>query len=129
MTSGGQSQKEVPMPKSVIICNGGEPHNLFPTFILGSAAAAMGDEVILFFTPSGAPALVKGELEETEAKGMPEMGELVRSFRSLGGRILVCDLCLEAKDLQEEDLRDGIEIVGVTTFLADTHDATRTFSF
>jgi predicted peroxiredoxin len=117
------------MPKTAIICNGGEPHNLFPTFILGSAAAAMGDEVILFFTPSGAPALVKGKLERIEAKGMPEMGELVHSLQALGGRVLVCDLCLEAKDLQEEELRDGIEIVGVTSFLADTQDATRMFSF
>jgi predicted peroxiredoxin len=116
------------MPKTAIVCDGCEPHSLFPTFILGSAAA-MGDEVILFFTPGGAPALVKGELEKIEAKGMPEMGELVRSFQALGGRMLVCDLCLEAKDLQEEELRDGIEIVGVTSFLADTQDATRTFSF
>lgn len=34
-----------------IVCNGCEPQNLFPTFIMGSAAAAMGDEVVLFFTP------------------------------------------------------------------------------
>ena len=85
--------------------------------------------MILFFTPNGAPALVVGQMEKTEARGMPDMGELVASFQSLGGRILLCDLCLEAKDLQEEELRDGIEIVGVTSFLADTQDATRTFSF
>jgi predicted peroxiredoxin len=108
------------MPKTAIICNGCEPHNLFPTLILGSAAAAMGDEVIMFFTPGGAPALVKGELEKIETKGMPEMRELVHSLQVLGGRILVCDLCLEAEDLQEHELRDGIEIVGVTSFLADT---------
>jgi predicted peroxiredoxin len=117
------------MSETAIICNGCEPNNLFPTFILGSAAAAMGDEVILFFTPGGAPALVNGELERIQAKGMPEMRELVRSFQASGGRILVCDLCLQAKDLQEEKLRDGIEIVGVTSFLADTQDVTRTFSF
>jgi predicted peroxiredoxin len=117
------------MAKTAIICNGCEPQNLFPTFILGSAAAAMGDEVILFFTPAGAPALVKGELERIEAKGMPDIGELLRSYQFLGGRILVCDLCLEAKDLRQEDMRGGIEIVGVTSFLADTRHATRTFSF
>jgi predicted peroxiredoxin len=117
------------MPKTAIVCNGCEPQNLFPTFILGSAAAAMGDEVILFFTPGGAPALVKGELDKIEAKGMPEMGELVRSLQGLGGRLLVCDLCLEAKDLREEELLDGVEIVGVTSFLAATQDTTRTFSF
>jgi predicted peroxiredoxin len=117
------------MTKTAIVCTGSDPKHLFPTFIIGSAAVAMGDEVILFFTPAAAPALVKGKLEEIEAKGMPDMRDLVESLQELGGRILVCDLCLEAMDLQEEELRDGAEIVGVTSFLADTKDATRTFSF
>ena len=117
------------MTKTAIVCTGAEPRHLFPTFIIGSAAAAMGDEVILFFTPAAAPALVRGKLETVEGKGMPEMGELVCSLQELGGRILVCDLCLEATDVRKEDLRDGTEIVGVTSFLAETQDATRTFSF
>jgi len=86
------------MTKTAIVCTGAEPRHLFPTFIIGSAAAAMGDEVILFFTPAAAPALVRGKLETVEGKGMPEMGELVCSLQELGGRILVCDLCLEATD-------------------------------
>jgi len=86
-------------------------------------------KVILFFTPAAAPALVKGYLEEISARGMPEMAALVHGLQDLGGRILVCDLCLEASDLQAEDLRDGAEFVGVISFLADTQDATRTFSF
>ena len=117
------------MTKTAIVCTGAEPRHLFPTFIIGSAAAAMGDEVILFFTPAAAPALMKGKLETVEAKGMPDMGELVGSLHELGGRLLVCDLCLDATDLKEEDLREGAEIVGVTSFLAVTQDATRTFSF
>lgn len=117
------------MSKVAIICNGCEPKNLFPTFILGSAAAAAGDEVVLFFTPAGAPALRKGELEKLQGKGMPEMKELVSSFQTLGGRILLCELCLEARDMKEEELREGVEIVGVTFFLTETRDAARTFTF
>lgn len=117
------------MGSVAIVCNGTEPHNLFPTFILGSTAAAMGDDVVLFFTPSGAPALVGGRLERMQAKGMPAMKDLVAGFEELGGRILVCDLCLEAKDLAPEDLRPGTEIVGVTQFLSDTRSAGRTFCF
>ena len=117
------------MTKTAIVCTGAEPRHLFPTFIIGSAAAAMGDKVILFFTPAAAPALVKGKLETVEGKGMPEMGELVASLLDLGGRLLVCDLCVEAVDIQATDLRAGAEIVGVTTFLSETQDATRTFSF
>ncbi len=117
------------MTKTAIVCTGSEPWHLFPAFIIGSAAAAMGDKVILFFTPAAAPTLVKGYLEGIKARGMPEMADLVDSLQDLGGRIPVCDLCLEATDLQAEDLRDGAEIVGVTSFLVDTQDATRTFSF
>lgn len=117
------------MTMTAIVCTGSEPRHLFPAFIIGSAAAAMGDQVILFFTPAAAPALVKGYLEGIKARGMPEMADLVDSLQDLGGRILVCDLCLEATDLKAEDLRDGAEIVGVTSFLADTQGATRTFSF
>jgi predicted peroxiredoxin len=60
---------------------------------------------------------------------MPDTGELVSSLHGLGGGILVCDLCVEATGVREEDLRPGVEIVGITTFLADTTEATRTFSF
>jgi predicted peroxiredoxin len=117
------------MTKTAIVCTGPEPKHLFPTFIMGSAAAAMGDQVILFFTPAAAPALVKGYLEKVKAQGMPDMADLVQSLQDLGGRMLVCDLCVGATDVQAEDLRDDADIVGVTTFLADTRDATRTFSF
>ena len=96
---------------------------------MGSAAAALGDDVVLFFTPGAAPALKKGELEKMRAKGMPHMAELVQSVQDLGGRLLLCELCLEAKDLKEEDLRQGLEIVGVAAFLADTRDADRTLCF
>lgn len=112
-----------------IVCNGCEPQNLFPTFIMGSAAAALGDDVVLFFTPSAAPALVKGRLEKLQAKGLPAMCDLVTDFQDLGGRILVCDLCLEAKDLALEDLREEVELIGVTRFLADTREAVWTFCF
>jgi len=115
--------------KVAIVCNGSEPKNLYPTFILASSAVASGDDVILFFTPGGAPALRKGELEKIKGKGMPDMDELVEGVVGLGARILLCELALEAKDMKKEEFRDGIEIVGATSFMADIDDAQVTFSF
>ena len=40
-----------------------------------------------------------------------------------------CDRCLEAKDLEPGDLRDGVELIGVVPLLAGTRDAARTFCF
>jgi predicted peroxiredoxin len=115
--------------KVAIVCNGSENKSLYPTFVLASSAAASGDQVVLFFTPGAASALRKGELEKIKAKGMPDMAELVEGVQTLGGRILLCELALEAKDMKKEEFREGIEIVGATKFMADINDAQITFSF
>ena len=117
------------MGKVAIVCNGTEPKQLYPAFISGSSAAALGDEVVLFFTPGAAPALKKGELEKINGKGMPDMADLVNGLKQLNARLLLCELALEVHDLKEEELRDGVEIVGATSFMADIENATKTFSF
>ena len=115
--------------KTVIICNGAEPKNVYPAFILGSAAAALGNEVILFFTPGAADVLKKGIIEQIDVKGMPNLAELVKGMQELKGRICLCELALEVKGLNKEELRDGIEIVGATSFMAEIQDARITLSF
>jgi len=117
------------MGKVAITVNGAEPKNLYPAFILGSSAVASGDDLILFFTPGGAPALKKGVLESIKMKGMPDMEDLVDGVTALGGRLLMCELAFEAKDMKEEDLREEVEIVGATTFIVEAQGAQLTFSF
>lgn len=115
--------------KVAIVCNSSENSNLYPAFILGSSAAALGDDVIIFFTPGATPALMPGVLEGIEGKGMPPMKELVEGIKALGGRMIVCELALEAKGVTMDELRDDIEVGGATSFLVDIKDAQLTFSF
>jgi predicted peroxiredoxin len=117
------------MSKVAMVCNGSEPKNLYPAFILGSSAVASGDDLIIFFTPGAAPALKKGELEKIKGKGMPDMAELVEGVTALGGRLLLCELAFEAKDMTKDEIRDNVEVVGATTFMAEINDAQITFSF
>ena len=117
------------MAKVAIVCNGDQPGNLYPTFVLASAAAASGDDVIIFFTPAAVPALKPGVLEGIAGKGMPPMKELVEGVNTLGGRMILCELALEAKGVTKEELRDDIEIGGATSFVVDIKDANITFSF
>ena len=117
------------MAKVAITINGSAPSNIFPPMILGSSAAANGDDVIIFCCPGGAPTMVKGELEKIQGKGLPDIVELYNGLISIGGKVLVCELALENKDLKAEDFREGVEIVGATSFLESISDATITFSF
>ena len=117
------------MAQIAITCNSAEPSSVFPAFILGSAAAACGDDVVMFFTVGGAPAMVKGELEKIKGKGMPDLMELYDGFCVLGGKIIVCELILGVKDLKAEDFREEVEITGATSFLGEISDAQIAFSF
>ena len=57
------------------------------------------------------------------------MSGLVEGFEALDGKIMLCELALEAKDMAAEDFRETVQIVGATTFLASIKEATITFSF
>lgn len=119
------------MAKMAITVNGAEPGNVYPPFILGSSAAASGDEVIIFFCPGGAPAMQKGKIKEfNEAKpALPDLEEMYKGLLNLGGRIFVCELAFDVHDFTAKDLNDEVEVVGATTFVNEISDATLTFSF
>jgi predicted peroxiredoxin len=120
------------MAQVAITVNGSQPGNAFPPMILGSSAAACGHDVTIFFTPGGSPLMVKGELEkisDQHMKGMPDIVELYDGLCNLGAKMLVCELCLEAKNLRAEDMRKEVQIVGATSFVSSLPDNTITFCF
>ena len=119
------------MSKTAITVNGAEGKNIFPAIIIGVSSAASGDELILFFTPGGAPAMVKGALEKIneEAKNLPDVMEMWEGLLSLGAKILVCELAFDVHGFKEEDLREGCKVVGATTFVGEAAGAELTLSF
>ena len=119
------------MAKTAITINGSEASNVFPAIIIGVSAAATGDEVILFFTPGGAPAMKKGALEKIneEAKNLPDLMEMVEGLVALDAKFLVCELAFDVHGFKEEDLREGCKVVGATTFVGEADGAGLTLSF
>lgn len=118
------------MSKMAIVCNTSESKAVFPALILASAAVASGDDVIMFFEPEAGPVLVKGALEKYRGeKGMPDPVQMFEGIKELGGRFLLCELALVAKDIKEEDLVEEVEIVGAATFVIECEDAKMAFTF
>ena len=112
--------------KMVVVCNHADAPHVMPTLIMGASGASIGDDVILFFCPGGAPVLVKGELEkirEKKLKGLPDPVQLFDDILNEGGRVILCELALENKDIKVEDVRDGVEILNAPSFLLDAQGA------
>jgi predicted peroxiredoxin len=118
--------------KMVVVCNHADAPHVMPTLIMGASGAAIGEEVVLFFCPGGAQALVKGELEkirDMKLKGLPDPVNLYNDILAEGGKIILCELALENKDIKVEDVREGVEIKNAPSFLLEAHGAGMTLTF
>lgn len=113
----------------VITINSPEPTSLYPAFITATSSQIWDEEVIIFFTIDGAPALKKGVMESITREGMSDLGDLVRDFRDLGGRIMVCELAFTTGTLERKEMRKGVEVVNSPTFIESSLGAKLTFSF
>ena len=112
--------------KMVVVCNHADAPHVMPTLIMGASGAAIGEEVVLFFCPGGAQALVKGELEkirDMKLKGLPDPVKLYNDILAEGGHIILCELALENKGIEREDLREGVEIMNAPSFLLEAQGA------
>ena len=119
------------MGKVAITLNGAEVKNIYPAITIGVSAAASGDEVIFFVLPAALPAFVKGQIEVLNEKGknLPDLVEMMEGLDMLGSKFLICELGFDVHGLKEEDLIEGMEVVGATTFVARASGADLTFSF
>jgi predicted peroxiredoxin len=116
--------------KMAIVCNHTDAGSVMPTLIMAASGLSLDYEVLVFFAPGGAQALVKGELEKFQGlKGLPNPLKLYNDILELGGRIIFCELALEAKDIRREVLREGVEIMKAPPFLMAAEGATMTFAF
>ena len=119
------------MSKMAIVCNGDTAANIMPTLIFGSSGVALDEEVHIFLCPAGAKWALKGELEKLGTpKGLPNPVSLFDTILDEGGEIVLCELALENKDIDPEDLRDErILIQKAPPFLMDIEGAKMTFTF
>jgi predicted peroxiredoxin len=118
--------------KMVVVCNHADAPHVMPTLIMSASGVSLGDDVLVFFCPGGAPVLVKGELEkirDMKLKGLPDPVQLFDDILAEGGRVILCELALENKGINVEDVRDGVEVLNAPSFLLDAQGAGLSFVF
>lgn len=122
--------EEIEIYKTVVMCNHSDADSVMAALIMGAAAAATGDQVLMFFQPGAANVLLKGELEKFNGlPGMPDPMYLYDSIVTLEGRFILCELGIPNKGINPDDLRDEVEVRMASDFLLDAEGATKYFSY
>ena len=107
------------------------PERCATPFFLAASAAAMDADVSIYFTMNGPQLLEKGVAERIGPKG--EKGEKLKYFidqaLDCGVKLLVCQPSLDLNDLQQEDLIEGVRMIGGAAFNDMAMDADAVITF
>jgi predicted peroxiredoxin len=121
---------EFQVGKMIVIVNHDDEQSAMAALVMSAAIVATGDQVLMFFQPGAAKLLVKGELEKYQGlKGQPDPLDLFDAIQVLEGRIILCELGLPIWDINEEDLREGVEVMMASSFLFEAEGASMVFSY
>ncbi|MEK6222603.1 MAG: DsrE family protein [Chloroflexota bacterium] len=109
------------------------PERSATPFFLATAAAAMDNEVSIYFTMNGPQLLAKGAPEEIivpkHGGGGRELRYFIDMALDIDIRLMVCQPSLDLHGLTMDDIIDGVDMIGGAAFndMAINSDAVITF--
>ncbi len=148
--------------KKTIILFSGDFDKALAAFIIANGAAAMGDDVTMFFTfwglnvlrksvaPPHKKSFLQGMFGGMMPKGPGKLGlskmnfagigpklmrrvmrqqnvssleELIATAREQGVKMIACKMSMDVLGLSEDELIDGLDYVGVATYLGEADEA------
>ncbi len=110
----------------VLLISGGHERAHY-AFMLAAGAAAIGRDVVIFATNDGCHGLTDGASDaareaDIEATGVPGIAILRAACAELGVRLIACESGLRMAGMDPSALSDGVEVAGITSFLAAVGD-------
>ena len=109
------------------------PERSATPFFLAAAAAAMDNEVAIYFTMNGPQLLAKGAPEEIivpkAGGGGKELRYFIDQALDIGVRLLVCQPSLDLHGFTMDDMIEGVEMIGGAAFNGMAIEADAVISF
>lgn len=99
-------------------------------FLVATAALERGRPVAMFATKEAVRLGLPGYAHAIESAGAPPVGRLFDQFVERGGELLLCPICFNARNLDEQSIVTGARIAGATPlweWIGD--DAATVFSY
>jgi peroxiredoxin family protein len=128
--------------KVAIIASNGGLFDAYKVVNIATAAAAMDQEVTIFFTFEGLNLIHKEanqhlpmpEGKEHFAEGfakenVPAIPEMIAMAQEMGVKFIGCQMTMDIMGLEKDAFVDGIDVGGAVTFLEFAKDADVTLTF
>jgi predicted peroxiredoxin len=106
-----------------------DPERVTVGFLVGGAAAKQGKDVVMFLTKDAVRLALGGMAEGVACDGCPPLERLFADYAGDGGKLFVCPICFDARNLDSEQLVDNAQIAGATPLWEWIGDGATVFSY
>ncbi|HSH41337.1 MAG TPA: DsrE family protein [Arenicellales bacterium] len=99
----------------VVVMTHGAEHELSSVaFTVANGGITAGLQVSIFLTSASVDLVRKNAVSMTHASPMEPLEEMINDFLARGGNLWACPPCVKGRGYGQEDLIDGVEIVGAS---------------
>jgi len=114
----------------VIVTHGPENKELATIpFMMANAALTVDMEAVVILQGSGVLLAQNGVYDHVFAPGLPVLEDLLKSFLTGGGKLLVCTPCIAERKLEMSMLIEGAEAIAGARVIKETTTASAVLSY
>lgn len=114
----------------IVTSRGHDDERATVSWTVANGGLNSGLKVTMFLVSAGIDLVRKGAAQHVKMNPFdPSMKELIDSFLENGGKIMACPPCAAVRGYGQDDLIEGVEIVGSPAMHALIKDGAATLSF
>ncbi len=106
-----------------------DPEKVTVALLVAVGAAESGRSTLMFLTKEAVRLAVEGVAVGRACEDCPSVADLVKRYDAAGGRLLVCPICLNARQLDESQLIGNASVGGTVQLWEWIGDGAVTFSY
>lgn len=115
---------------AIVVSRGLDDERSTVAMTIANGGLASGQDVTLFLVSSGVDLVRKNALDFARMNPIdPPLKELLDNFTGQGGKILACPPCAKVRGYEQDDLIDGVEVIGSPALHALIKDGAATLCF
>jgi predicted peroxiredoxin len=113
----------------ILVTKGIESELSSVALTIANGGLTAGLKVSLFLTSTGIDLVRKGGQRMTQVAPLQPLAASIEDFQKRGGVIWACPPCVQSRGYEQDDLLDGVTIVGASAMHAEIKEGAATLSF